>query len=71
MVYPNGDIEVVVTCIEVPGDTVCPETSGVCSSVTASNTSCTVDLTRGMYSISITRTNVIGPQEIEDSVDSE
>ena len=72
MVYPGMVIAVVVTCTEVPGDTECPETSGVCSSVTDSDTSCTVDLTRGMYSISITRTNVIGSQEIEDSsVDSE
>ena len=71
MVYPEMVITVVVTCTEVPGDMVCPETSGVCSSVTASNTSCTVDLTRGMYSISITRTNVIDSKEIEDSVDSE
>ena len=39
--------------------------------MTASDTSCTVDLTGGMYNISITQTNVMGSQEIEASVDSE
>ena len=68
MVYPEVNITVAVTCTEVPGDTECPETSEVCSGMT---TSCTVDLTRGMYSISINRSNVIGSKEIEDSVDSE
>ena len=68
MVYPGMVIAVVVTCTEVPGNAECPETLGICSSV---NASCTVDLTRGMYSISITRTNVVGSQEIEASVDSE
>ena len=71
MVYPEVDIEVVVTCTEVPGNTECPETLGICSSVTAIDTSCTVDLTRGMYNISITRTNVMGSQKVTDSVDSE
>ena len=71
MVYPEVVIAVVVNCTEVPGNAVCPETSGICSSVTASDTSCTVDLTRGMYNISITRTNVIDSRKVENSFDSE
>ena len=48
MVYP-GDVEVVV---QVNGST-------ICSDVTAADTSCTVDLPRDVYTISITQSNDI------------
>ena len=49
VVYP-GDVEVVV---QVNGST-------ICSGVTAADTSCTVDLPRDVYNISITQSNDIG-----------
>ena len=59
MVYP-GDVEVVV---EANGYT--------CSDVTATDTSCTVDLPRDVYNISITQSNDIGSTVVSGIFDSE
>ena len=59
MVYP--DVEVVV---QVNGST-------ICSDVTATDTSCTVDLPRDVYNISITQSNDFGSTVVRDIFDSE
>ena len=48
MVYPD-----VVVVVQVNGST-------ICSDVTTTDTSCTVDLPRDVYNISITQSNDIG-----------
>ena len=58
MVYP-GDVEVVV---QVNGST-------ICSDVT--DTSCTVDLPRDVYTISITQSNDFGSSVVSGIFDSE
>ena len=58
MIYP-GDVEVVV---QVNGST-------ICSDVT--DTSCTVDLPRDVYNISITQSNDIGSTVDSSIFDSE
>ena len=58
MVYP-GDVEVVVQV----------NRSTICSDVT--NTSCTVDLPRDVYNISITQSNDIGSTVDSGLFDSE
>ena len=44
--------------VNVSDDTLAGDT--ICSSVTAADTSCTVDLPRDVYNISITQSNDIG-----------
>ena len=53
--YPEVDIRLKVNVSDdtVAGDTICP-------GVTAADTSCTVDLPRDVYNISITQSNDIG-----------
>ena len=60
MVYP-GDMEVVV---QANGST-------ICSDVTVTDTSCTVDLPRDVYNISITQSNDIGSTVDRGIFDSE
>ena len=60
MVYP-GDVRVFV---QANGST-------ICSDVTAADTSCTVDLPRGVYSISINQSNDIGSTVDSGIFDSE
>ena len=56
--YP-GDMEVVVKANE----TICPD-------VTAADTSCTLTLPRGLYTISITQSNDIGSTADSEVFDS-
>ena len=58
VVYP-GDVEVVV---QVNGSTICSEVT---------DTSCTVDLSRDVYNISITQSNDIGSTVDSSIFDSE
>ena len=59
MVYP--DVEVVV---QANGSTICPD-------VTAADTTCTVDLSRNVYNISITQSNGFGSTVNSGISDSE